>query len=48
MADADDSYSFDEIGDLFRTLKNGKELVIGNRFKEKFILMLCLSFTNIR
>jgi glycosyltransferase involved in cell wall biosynthesis len=35
MADADDSYSFLEILLIWKELKSGKNLVIGNRFKGK-------------
>jgi len=35
MADADDSYNFEEIEHFFAKLKEGYELVVGNRFKGK-------------
>ncbi|WP_234084665.1 glycosyltransferase family 2 protein [Azonexus sp. R2A61] len=32
MADADDSYAFDQLSEFYHQLKNGNELVMGNRF----------------
>lgn len=33
MADADDSYALDDLGPFIRELRNGADLVMGNRFK---------------
>lgn len=32
MGDADDSYRFSEIGDMYKALLNGSQLVLGNRY----------------
>lgn len=33
MADADDSYALDDLGEFISSLRNGSDLVIGNRFQ---------------
>lgn len=47
MADADDSYDFRSLNPFVEKLREGYDLVMGNRFKGESNRMRCLFFINI-